>query len=112
MPALSFLHGFVFILFDWLVKLLPALVAKVATSLGLGYVTYELGSYGVDSLFSLLKSKISGLPADALMILDTMKFDTAISIILGGMVAAITMKTLCGDRNRYHQMSFGFKGGC
>ena len=53
---------------------------------GVGYVTYELGSFAITEVFNDVKSSLTGLPADLLAFVAIAKLDEAVSILMGGLL--------------------------
>jgi hypothetical protein len=70
------------------VYLIPWLIS-IAKGLGVGYVTYELGSYALDTLFGYLKDQFAGMPAEMISMLSIAKVDEAISIIFAAFAAKL-----------------------
>ena len=70
------------------VYIIPWLI-NIAKGIGVGYVTYELGSYALDTLFDYLKDQFAGMPAEMLAMLDIAKIDEAISIIFAAFAARL-----------------------
>jgi len=79
-------------IFTTLATWLPALVARVITAAGFGFVTYNLGTYTFDHIFTLFKNNILTLDPDLLILLNLAKIDDAIGIVFGGFVASTTLK--------------------
>jgi hypothetical protein len=79
-------------IFSALAAWLPSLVARVITSAGFGFVTYNLGTYAFDNIFTLFKTHILSLDPDILILLQLAKVDDAIGILFGGFVASTTLK--------------------
>ncbi len=80
--------------FAGLAALLPTLVSKVLVGLGFGYVTYELGSFAIDSIYQQMASYSSTLPVEIVAVLKYAKTDIAVGIILGSYAAALTIRGL------------------
>lgn len=80
--------------FMGLAALLPSLVSKILVGLGFGYVTYELGSFGVDSIYQYIAASASSLPTEIIAVLKYAKTDIAFGIILGSYAAALTIRGL------------------
>jgi len=77
-----------------LAALLPSLVSKVLVGLGFGYVTYELGQFGIDYVYQLIAANASGLPVEIIAVLKYAKLDIAVGIMLGSYAAALTIRGL------------------
>lgn len=80
--------------FASLAALLPSLVSKVLVSLGFGYVTYELGQFGVDYVYQQITAYASTLPIEMIAVLKLAKTDVAVGIVLGSYAAALSIKGL------------------
>ncbi len=92
MPAL--IHAF----FMSLAALIPSLVGKVLTSLGFGYVTYQIGSFSIDSIAGYISQNAAALPNEVLAVIILAQGDTVISILLGSYAAAFAFKGLQGGK--------------
>jgi hypothetical protein len=66
-------------------------IIKLLLGFGVGYVTYELGSFALNELFNDFKSSLSGLPGDLLTFVSIAKMDSAIGILLGGLAARLAL---------------------
>ncbi|MGJ8483566.1 DUF2523 family protein [Pseudoalteromonas sp. SYSU M81236] len=80
--------------FTALATLLPSLVSKVLVGLGFGYVTYELGSFGIDYIFNLIVANAATLPVEVIAVFNYAKLDQAIGFMLGAYAAALTIRGL------------------
>jgi len=80
--------------FAALAALLPSLVSKVLVSLGFGYVTYQLGQFGVDYIYQQIASYASTMPTEMIAVLKLAKTDVAVGIVLGSYAAALSIKGL------------------
>ena len=74
----------------------------IAKGLGFGYVTYQLGSYALDSLFNYVKDQFTGLPSEMITMLSLAKVDEFISVIFAAFAAKIF---LAGFRSKDGQPS-------
>lgn len=70
---------------------LANIIIKVLLAFGIGYITYELGSFALSTLFNDFKSSLSGLPGDLLTFVSIAKIDKAITILFGGLAARLTL---------------------
>ncbi len=70
---------------------LAAMTKKLFIALGIGFVTYQLGSLGLDTIYENLSGYLSDLPADALSFLKLARVDEAISVIFGALSARLTL---------------------
>ncbi|WNO61091.1 DUF2523 domain-containing protein [Rheinheimera sp. MMS21-TC3] len=99
MPLIAWLGAALSTLFlSWRVWI----IAFLATSLGpyiinllvgagVGYVTYELGTFALDQVFNEVKSALSGVSADLLTFVSIAKIDEAMSILFGGLAARLAL---------------------
>lgn len=58
---------------------------------GVGYITYEIGSFGLELVLNDVKSALSGVSGDLLTFVSIAKIDEAISILLGGLAAKLSI---------------------
>lgn len=70
---------------------LAAMTKKVFIALGIGFVTYQLGSLGLDTIFDSLTGYLGDLPSDALSFLKLARVDEGISVIFGALSARLTL---------------------
>lgn len=82
-----------------LAALLPSLISKILAGLGFGYVTYNLGQFGIDYIYQQIASNASGLPMEVIAVLKYAKTDVAIGIMLGSYAAALTIRGLTSAGN-------------
>lgn len=66
-------------------------IIKLLLGFGVGYITYELGSFALNEIFNDFKSALSGLPGDLLSFVSIAKIDEAIGILLGGLAARLAI---------------------
>lgn len=108
--AFLWLFGAVRFLFSglrsWVVVLvvyvLQHYLPKVLVSLGLGFVTYNLGSYGLNEIYSAITGGFDGIPSDMLIMLKLAKLDEFLTITFGAYTARLTLQglTLNGTMKR------------
>ncbi|MBD3799103.1 MAG: DUF2523 domain-containing protein [Epsilonproteobacteria bacterium] len=82
----------------WILFNLPYIVKKLLISLGLGYITYELGDFGLDFIYSLVEDRLSELPEIGLKFLRMSGALEAISILFGALSARISYSALSKER--------------
>lgn len=79
----------------WLLMFLATAIGpyiiKLLLGFGVGYVTYELGSFALNGVFNEFKSSLSGLPSDLLAFVSIAKMDSAIGILFGGLAARLAL---------------------
>lgn len=66
-------------------------IINLLLGFGVGYVTYELGTFALDQVFNEVKSALSGIPSDLLTFVSIAKIDEAISILFGGLAARLAL---------------------
>lgn len=76
------------------VAILQNLLPKILLGLGVGIVTYNLGSYGLDAMYSNITSNFGGLPADFLTMMKLARIDEFLSVIFGAFTARLTLQGL------------------
>jgi hypothetical protein len=79
-----------------LISVAGTIVGKVLLSLGIGYVAYQ----GVDTAMEWVKvvflSGVSGLPADAVGVMATMKVGVCFSMLFSALTIRLVMAGLTG----------------
>lgn len=99
MPLIAWLGAALATLFAswkvWVIAFLSTAVAPYIINLlvgaGVGYVTYELGTFALDQVFNEVKASLSGVSADLLAFVSIAKIDEAISILFGGLAARLAL---------------------
>lgn len=71
---------------------------QVLVTLGIGVVSYGGMTTTLDWLKGQVVANASGLPADVLGMMSTMKVGNAISIVLSAMLARQVMSGISGDK--------------
>ncbi len=74
----------------WLVANLPSIFKQLLLSLGIGFVTYQLGDFGLDSLYNAVEGRLSELPTIGIRFLKLSGVLDALSILFGALSARIT----------------------
>lgn len=87
-----------------LLRATPALIYAVLKALGFSVLTFIGVDIALNSALSMIKSNISGLPANAIQMMALMKVDTCISILFGAMAGRITLNQLGGT---FKKLKFG-----
>lgn len=80
-----------------LLNITASMVGRILVSLGIGVVAYKGISGSLDFLKSQVVASASGLPADVLGMLSTMKVGVCISIIFSAMLARLLVTGMSGD---------------
>lgn len=65
------------------------LTIKLLSSLGVGFVTYQLGSLGIDAVFNQVRNSIGGLPSELLVFVSILRFDDALAVLFGALAARL-----------------------
>lgn len=76
----------------WFITHIGDLVLTALFSVGAGYVTYELGSFTLDSIYSQLTANTAGMPEILLAALKTSGVFDAISVVFGGLAGAMALR--------------------
>lgn len=79
---------------SWLTLAIGPLVKRALVAVGIGTVSYVGASLALNQLLGAAKSALSGLSADVVQILALGGVFEAMSIIAGGMVAALSYQAL------------------
>lgn len=82
----------------WVLFWLPAIAVNLLKALGVGFVAYSLGDFGLDSLYNYVETELYGLPSMAMNFLKMSGVLQAISIIFGALSARITYVGLSNGR--------------
>lgn len=107
MPLVALLTTFFGTIFSRLsilfLTLVPWIVAKVITLLGVSFLTFNGFTTLFDNVSDRLYSMIGGLPADLLQLVLLFGIDDCIAIFLASWVAGSTLKALASFR----RLTFG-----
>ncbi len=90
----------------WFVTHIGDLALTALYSVGAGYAVYELGSFGLNTLYSEMTSRTNAMPQFLLIGLNTAGVFDAISVIFGGFAASMAMRGFINQIRR-SRMSFG-----
>ena len=74
----------------WLLFWAPVIVINLLKALGVGYVAYELGDFGLDFIYGYIEGLLSGLSQIGIQFLKLSGILDAISIIFGALSARVT----------------------
>ena len=66
-------------------------IIKLLLGFGVGYVTYELGSFALTTVLNEVKSAMSGMPGDMVAFVSIARLDEAVTILLGGLAARLAL---------------------
>lgn len=69
---------------------LVPLIIKVMASLGIGFVSYELGTFALDALFVKVQEYLTQLPPEALVFASMCHIDEAISVLFAGLAVRLS----------------------
>jgi len=76
----------------WIINLLKGI--------GVGFVTYQIGTYALGNLFTLIKDSLGGLPSDLLMFIALARVDEAISILFAAFAARLAIHGFSGGSKK------------
>ena len=93
----SLLSGFV----TWLGLSIPAIVWKVLSAMGIGYVAYTGVDFLVTAAETFLYAQLGQMSGDVLSILNLAGMDVGIRMILAAATTAISIKTSMGVFSGY-----------
>lgn len=85
----SLFSGFARLLLRSVGLAIVPLAIKLLSSLGIGFVTYKLGSLAITSLFNQVKLSLGGLSADMLVFISIARLDDAIAVVFGALAARL-----------------------
>lgn len=74
----------------WLLFWAPVIVINLLKALGVGYVAYELGDFGLNFIYEYIEGLLSGLSQIGIQFLKLSGILDAISIIFGALSARVT----------------------
>jgi hypothetical protein len=74
----------------WVLFYAPVIVVNILKALGVGFVAYELGDWGLDMIYGYVETLLSGLSEIGLKFLKLSGILDAMSIIFGALSARIT----------------------
>ena len=69
---------------------LVPLIIKVMAALGIGFVTYQLGSFALDQLFAKIQEHVTQLPPEALAFAAMANIDEAMTIVFSGIAVRLS----------------------
>ena len=85
---------------------IAALIFKVLTALGVGFVTYVGVSALIDGAFNEIESMTSSLPVEVIQVLITLRIDDAITVLASAVAIRLSLKTF-GVGGQIRQLQFG-----
>lgn len=118
MPALiaMLLHGLRLLAFNsrqfvtiLLFTMFMNLVPKVLIGLGVGFVSYNLGNFGLDILYQQITGAFTGLTSDMLAMLKLARVDEFLSIVFGAFSARLTISGITAAGNGFNPKTMIFK---
>ena len=74
----------------WLLFWAPFIVINLLKDIGVGYVVYELGDFGLNFIYEYIEGLLSGLSQIGIQFLKLSGILDAISIIFGALSARVT----------------------
>lgn len=88
------------VFYEWLVALVPVLVAKAIIALGIGVVSYT----GINALFTgieaLVRNSFSGIPSQYIGLIGLCGVDVAVNITLSALAAKLALDVVGGAVNK------------
>jgi hypothetical protein len=93
----------------WFVLALPGIVARVLVVLGIGFVSFSGISSVSSELAGFITSKLSGLPADMLAILNLAGVGTGINIFISALTTYFTIKVALGAFSKFRTSPSSFR---
>lgn len=85
---------------------LLGVVIKILLAFGVGFTTYQLGSYGIDSVVALIQTEIGTLPDFVLTTITLFRFDECINILLGAYAARLAIRGFNSASNSVRRFGF------
>lgn len=119
MPLLAWLGAALITLFTsariWLLTLIVTmagpLIIKILSSLGIGVVTYTLGSYALDGIFSTIKNNFSSLPPEVIPFLAMAKVDFFLTTVFAAYAARLVWQGFSGTSSGGTKKTMTYTGG-
>lgn len=65
------------------------LAIKLLSALGIGFVTYQLGGFAIDTLFLQVRNSLGGLPSSMLVFISIARLDDALAVVFGALAARL-----------------------
>lgn len=91
-------------LVGWFVFLITigfsSLVVQLLITLGIGFITYNLGTFALNTLYIQIQQSLTGMPSDFLMLVKLARIDEAISILFGALSGRLALSGLRGGSIR------------
>lgn len=90
----------------WFITHIGDLAIGALIAVGGGWVTYELGSFGLDVLYGYLMAQLGALPGMLLVALKTIGLFEYLSIYFGGLSASLVLRgVVAGVQNTRFDMN-------
>lgn len=67
------------------------LIIKIMAGIGIGFVSYQLGSWALNEVFEMVKQYLSLIPPEAIAFAAMCKIDEAISILFAGLAVRLSL---------------------
>ncbi|WP_157980908.1 DUF2523 family protein [Pseudidiomarina homiensis] len=80
----------------WFITHIGDLAVGALYSVGAGWVTYELGSFALTTLYNQLLSNMTGMPEMLLIGINTIGLFEFLPIVFGGFSASLVLKGVIG----------------
>ena len=119
MPLIAWLGAALVTLFTsvrlWVITLIATMVGpliiKILSSLGIGVVTYTLGSYALDGLFNTIKTNFSALPPEVIPFLAMAKIDFLLTTVFAAFAARLVWQGFSNTGASGTKKTMTFTGG-
>ena len=119
MPLIAWLGSALLAIFSsarlWFITILATMVGpliiKILSSLGIGTVTYTLGTYALDGLFSTIKNNFSSLPPEVIPFLAMAKVDFFLTTVFAAYAARLVWNGFSGTGSGGTKKTMTFTGG-
>lgn len=79
---------------SWVISVAGPVVKKALTQLGVGVVAYQGVEMAANALVAQARASWSGMPADVLQLMAISGVNTALGIVVGGIMARISLTVL------------------
>lgn len=85
---------------------LLGVVIKILLAFGVGFTTYTLGSYGIDSVVSLINSELGTLPDYITTTVALLRVDDCLNVLLGAYAARLAIRGFNSATNSVKRFGF------
>lgn len=85
------------------------LAPKIFIGLGVGFVSYNLGNFGLDILYQQITGAFTGLTSDMLAMFKLARVDEFLSIVFGAFSARLTITGITAAGKGFNPKTMIFK---